>query len=194
MKQKSKVLFIVAIVAIIVVSFFCGNAFSKYLTQVTGTGNAEIAKWFFKVNGKEDNLATINLGETQTNANITKGKIAPGSSGEFEISIDATGAEVGIQYQILFQNEFQKPTNLKFLYEGKTFHSLKEIEPELTGIISLENPQKIKVIKIQWQWPYETGTNSEEIAASDIVDTQEGKEAKDYTFDVLITGTQIMTN
>ena len=46
-----------------------------------------------------------------------------------------------------------------------------------------------RIIQILWRWEYETGTDTE-IEANDIIDTQEGIADLDYTFDVVVTGTQ----
>lgn len=192
MKFRKRLLLLVAVVAVIAISFLCGNTFSKYITQVTGTGHAEVAKWFFKVNEKEDNIETIELGKTQIGN--TNSKIAPGSYGQFDIVIDGTEAEVGIEYEVLFQNETNKPTNLKFRYQNKEFSSLKELESELGGFISKEDTQKKKTITIEWLWPYETGNTEEEIAAYDAIDTREGRRANTYQFDLLVTGVQVMPN
>lgn len=153
MKHTKKALIVVAIISIIAISFLGGSTFSKYATQVTGVGNAEIAKWFFKVNGTEEKIANIDLGKTQDEQTLLNGKIAPGTSGKFDIIIDASEAEVGVEYKVSFQNEGKKPTNLQFEFQGKQFNSLKDLESELAGNIAANSPEKIKNITINWAWP-----------------------------------------
>ena len=48
---------------------------------------------------------------------------------------------------------------------------------------------KNRKIQILWEWDYETGTG-DEITSNDEIDTQEGIANLDYSFDVIVTGTQ----
>ena len=107
-KNKKIVLVIIAIIAISL-SFVGGQVYAKYMSRVTGQGTADIASWNFKVNENEEKLQTISLKSTINNKTLTNNKIAPGTEGDFQIKIDATGAEVGINYIIKFENESQKP-------------------------------------------------------------------------------------
>ncbi len=190
-KTKKIVLLIIAIIAIIL-SFLGGDAYAKYMSKVTGQGSADIATWSFKVNEKQDKMQTISLKSTLNNSSIKNNKIAPGTEGSFQIKIDATEAEVGINYIVKFENETQKPTNLKFLYEGKTYNTLSELQEDLVGSINADDKEKIKTLQIGWNWNYVTGNTERDIEANDMIDTQDGKKITNYTFDVVVTGTQMM--
>ena len=86
----------------------------------------------------------------------------------------------------------KKPTNLKFEYDGKTFNSLTELQDQIIGTINSNDNEKIKTITIAWNWKYETGSTPQEIAKNDKLDTDEAKQIKNYTFDVIVSGTQVM--
>ena len=47
-----------------------------------------------------------------------------------------------------------------------------------------------KEIIVKWEWPYETGENADAITFNDKKDTQDAIADLDYTFDVVVTGTQ----
>ena len=190
-KNKKIVLLVIAIIAISL-SFIGGNAYAKYMSRVTGQGTADIASWSFKVNENEEKLQTISLKSTINNSTLINNKIAPGTEGEFQIKLDATGSDVGINYVTKFENESQKPTNLKFTYDGKTYNSLTNLQQDLTGIINANDENKVKILTIGWNWKYETGNTAQEIAANDLIDTQNAKQISNYTFDVVVSGTQIM--
>lgn len=190
-KSKKIVLLVIAIIAILL-SFVGGQAYAKYMSRVTGQGTADIANWSFRVNENEEKLQTISLKSTINNSTLENNKIAPGTEGEFQIKIDATGAEVGINYVIKFENESQKPTNLKFTYDGKTYNSLTDLQQDLTGIINANDENKVKNLTVAWNWKYETGNTAQEIAANDLIDTQNAKQMSNYTFDVIVSGTQVM--
>lgn len=195
MKKNKKIVLItiVAIIAIIM-SFIGGQVYAKYMSKITGSGTADIASWSFKVNEKDEKMQTISLNSTINNNTLVNNKIAPGTEGNFQIKIDATGAEVGIDYKIIFENEKNKPTNLIFEYENQKYNSIAELQKDLIGTINADEKEKIKTLNINWKWPYETGKNQNEINQNDVIDTNEAKNIGNYTFDVIITGTQVMPN
>ena len=114
-----------------------------------------------------------------------------GTSGAFDVVIDATGSQVGIAYQVQFQNETGKPTNLKFECNGKTVSHIKDLEEVLIGEIAANEEQKVKTYTVRWEWKYETGSTEEEIKTSDSIDTREAKGIENYSFDIITNGTQM---
>lgn len=105
--------------------------------------------------------------------------------------LDTTGSDVAIDYAIKFSNLQNKPTNLKFTYNGTTANSLEELEEVLKGRIGL-NDSRTKTLTINWDWAYETGNSEIDIANNDEIDTEDA--GKDFTFDIMITGTQVNPN
>lgn len=191
MSKNKKIVAVLIILAAIIISFIGGQTFSKYVTQVNGEGVANIAKWTFKVNDNESKLQTISLASTVNNNTLIDNKIAPGTSGDFQIKIDANGSDVGIDYKVKFINELNKPQNLIFTYEDNKYENVMDLSEILTGTIDANSPEKEKTINIHWEWPYETGTG-EEVVNNDKIDTENGKNITQYTFDVLVEGVQIM--
>lgn len=192
MSKKQKILITVLIVLTLFVSFICGQAYAKYITKVRGNGGVEIAKWSFKVNGEQTQMKNINLMQTCKEETLANGKIAPGTSGYFDIIIDASEAEVGMEYEVKFENEQNKPTNLIFTYENHECNSIKELENILRGQINANDAEKIKSLTIDWKWEYETKDNGKTIQQNDEIDTQNGLTLSNYTFDIVVTGTQMM--
>lgn len=190
-KLVKKIVIGLIVTLIIVAGIFTGYTLSKYTNTITGNGETEIAKWIFKVNGETEKFATIKLADTYDQTTLIDGKIAPGSSGSFDLVIDATGAEVGIDYKVDFQNEINKPTNLKFKYNEQTLEKIEDFEQFFKGTIDANDENKIRTLTVQWEWPYETGTEAQ-IDANDKIDTLEGVQALDYTFDIIVTGTQVI--
>ena len=191
MKKSKKIVLLAVVIITIILSFVGGHTYAKYMSRVTGQGTAEIANWSFKVNDNQEKIQTISLKSTVNNETLANNKIAPGTEGSFQIKLDSTGSEVGINYIIKFENETQKPANLKFIYDGKTFNSLTELQQSLTGTINANEENKVKIITINWKWQYETGNTEEEIKANDILDTENAKQISNYTFDVIVSGTQV---
>ena len=193
MKNKliKKMIRIIALI-LLMVSVIIGITHSKYITKVNGNGEFQIAKWNFKVNGQTEEMATIKLLDTYDESTLINGKIAPGTSGSFDLVIDATESEVGVKYSVDFKNETNKPTNLKFKYQDRVFNQIEEFEDLFTGVIDADDTNKTRTLTVKWEWAYETGDTSEAIITNDKIDTSDGLNALDYSFDVVVTGTQVI--
>ena len=192
MSKKKTVLLVICILLALILSFMGGKTFSKYVSEVKGTGTAEIANWVFKVNGKEDVVQNVNLLSTYHNETLVNNKVAQGTSGSFNIVVDATGSEVGIDYTIQFLNESEKPQNLVFTYDNQEYTTIQDLEKDLSGTINANDKNKERTITIDWEWQYETGANENEINQNDKIDTDNAKQLDNYTFDIYVTGTQVM--
>ncbi len=190
MLLKKKIIIISTLLLLVTMSFLGGQAYAKYVASVRGQGVAEVATWSFKVNDQKEQVETINLASTCDNETLIDNKIAPGTSGTFNIKVDGTGSDVGIDYNISFTNEQNKPTNLKYIYEDGTYNSITEIQDKLSGTINANDSNKVKIIPIKWEWKYETGER-DEVASNDKIDTQNAESISNYTFDVVVTGTQV---
>ncbi len=191
MTNKKKVLIALAILTVILLAFIGGQAYAKYVSEVRGEGIAEVATWSFKVNGQDEQVESINLASTCNNETLVDNKIAPGTSGSFNILVDATGSEVGINYNITFTEEENKPQNLKFEYNDTEYNSIKDLEDDLSGTINANDEDKTRTLNVKWKWDYETGSDPEEISSNDLIDTEDAKRIQNYTFDVVVTGTQV---
>ena len=190
--MKKKAVIIIAILVAIILSFVGGQTYSKYVTEVRGDGTAQIATWDFKVNGQKEEVQTISLGSTYDSSTLVNGKIAPGTEGNFQIIVDATGSDVGIDYKIKFSDETTKPTNLKFYYQEVEYNSILELGEALSGTINADDGNKSRTFDIKWKWNYETGSNPTEVASNDKIDTQNAQEITNYEFDVIVSGTQVL--
>ena len=184
MSKKKKIILAIAILSCIILSFIGGQSYSKYVSEVRGEGMAEVATWSFKVNGQKEQVQTIQLASTCNNETLIDNKIAPGTSGSFNIIVDGTGSDVGINYDIKFTTETTKPSNLKFMYKGQEYNSIGELEEQLSGSIYANDKDKTKTLTIDWQWKYETGSNER-------IDTQNAQDIATYQFNVIVSGTQI---
>ncbi len=191
MSKKKKIILVVAILSCIAFSFIGGQSYSKYVSEVKGNGLAEVATWSFKVNGQREQVQTIQLSSTCNNETLVNNKIAPGTRGSFNIIVDGTGSEVGINYNIKFANESAKPANLKFIYDSQEYSSVAELEENLSGTIKATDEDKTRTLTISWVWLYETGSNQTQIANNDKIDTQNAQDIATYTFNVIVSGTQV---
>ena len=189
-KVKSKNKGAVVVLALIVAIVLSMYAYSKYTSTLTGNGTSTVAKWSFKVNGQTQTIPDINLGETMdAHSNVADKKLAPGTSGHFDLILDGSGSEVAIDYNIKLAIT-QKPTNLKFYLDDKYQTPISETDGTLNiaGSIALEDVNTPLTKTIYWQWPYETGKTSNEIDKNDETDTKDS--GKNVTMTITVTGTQ----
>ena len=191
LEKKKRIVYILIIVIISVISFFIGLVFNKYNTAIKGEGLADIATWNFKVNGKKEEIQSIDLVSTINDETILGSKLAPGTSGSFDIVIDATETEVGIKYNIISIEETNKPHNLKFKYEEKEYNTLKELQEKMCGTINANDENKVRILKILWKWNHETGSTAEEINANNLLDTEDAQNIQNYKFTICVSGEQI---
>lgn len=85
-------------------------------------------------------------------------------NGNFKIEIDATSSELAILYEIVVLNEYNIPTNMKFVAEildgnggviKKTneYNSFLKLASEnLNGIIPVEENNQKRDIMVYWKW------------------------------------------
>lgn len=189
MKNKTKKIIGVAwAILLIVLVQAIGITYAKYIISENATGEAEVAKWAFEIVKDGEQMKTINLAETIDNKNLVNGKIAPGTSGAISISVDATGAEVDMEFALEFANEQNKPKNMTFMYMGQQYNSLSEIK--ITGTVAHNEKTRIYPLIVLWDWRYETGLTEEEKLANNIRDTQDANTIEEYTFDMIVTAAQ----
>ena len=108
-KNEIKLISIFIIIVLLAFLYFGVTTYSKYRKQVAARGEATVARWLIKVN-TEDIKGKTELSENitphwDTNAYVKDDLIAPGSTGYFEINIDATDVDVDFDYEIQNLND-----------------------------------------------------------------------------------------
>ena len=102
MKGNKKILVVAILVLLIAVSF---TTYAIYRTGISGSGSATAAGWnvvFKKGSDTVSNSFTFSGSDVTwtNNPSAVAGKIAPGATGYIEYSIDATGSEVDVIYEV----------------------------------------------------------------------------------------------
>lgn len=193
-KKKRIIGIVIILMFLIITVLITGNTYCKYRTEVRRTGDFSVAKWSFLVNSNSGTLAPIELKNTYNTDTLVNGKIAPGTRGSFDILIDTTGSEVGIDYCIEFYNIAYQPENLVFSYEETEVKTLKELEVLLKGTIGVNDEEKQKTITINWEWKYQNGNTSDEMSVMDQIDTNDGINLNNFMFDIYVIGSQVLPN
>lgn len=142
----------------------------------------------FKIDYKNMDFKSVDLAETIDKETLVYEKIAPGTSGSFNILLDSNQS---LKYKIEFNSINEKPHNLNFralkneemLGEANT---LEELSEKLTGYINQN--EKIN-ITINWYWNFENKQNQE---YTDIQDTKDSENIKKYQFNVYALGEEVL--
>ena len=193
----NRALSVCLVLALILLIFLVGYTFAKYYSEIKGGGSGSIAKWSFVANSDKDSIQTISLANSSDYDSLVDGKIAPCTSGSFDIIIDASWSEVGVDYQINVSEETYLPHNLKYKavvdgQETEEYDSLTELaENHFDGSLDTLNGENKKTITVKWNRPYETVYSEGKTITGDSLDLADGtKENLDYAFVLQIIGTQ----
>lgn len=194
MKKRSHVarLGVLALALTLMTTCLMGATMAKYVTEVSGTGTAVVAKWAIKA-GSTDGGSTINnftLQDTTANSGVAAGKIAPGTTGSLPVYIDLTGTEVATKVTVtvsvadvtkLPSNfEMKDKDNKTIVFVNGTEYTVYQKE------LSAANAATFKEnTNVAWTWPF-NGT--------DAADTTLGTAAAAATFTVKVTAEQLDTD
>lgn len=157
-----------------------------YLVRTKDSEYQKIYK--FKIDYKNMDFKSIDLADTIDKETLIYEKIAPGTSGSFNILLDSNQ---DLNYKIEFNSINEKPHNLNFraLKNGEVLgeaNTLEKLSENLTGNINKD--EKID-ITINWYWNYESEQNQE---YTDIQDTKDSENIKTYQFNVCALGQEII--
>ncbi len=142
-----------AVVLTLVTSSLVGGTFAKYVTNANGTAAGTVAKWGVTFTDGGSGEYTGDNFEIKLNGENGETLITPGSSGNFDIVVNGSEAQVDFNYTItLAKGTGENLTEVKF-YEG-TGDSKKPIEGgELTGEIKATDATKTVTKTITWELP-----------------------------------------
>lgn len=191
--KKRRLISLILILLLVGISLSLVYTNAKYTSTVSGGATASVAKYVFDITATDSygstDIKNLVLAETCDEKTLVNGNIAPGTSGSMDIVLNATGAEVGIGYEVTFTNtsEHELPTNLVLKLDGENWDTDKKI----TGTIDANAANKTVTRTIEWSWDYETKDESDSVVAGDTADTSDGTNAFDYTFTITANGTQV---
>lgn len=118
--------FLIAILIVLCLFFLKSRVtYTSYESEVEGKVASPIANWIISIDGKtiteEEEVAGIKIDDISWYNDYARGnKVAPGSTGEMTISIDPSGTDVAIYYELevidktVDDTKFLKVTNIYF--------------------------------------------------------------------------------
>ena len=196
--KKRNLTFAILLVAVMVTAAGVSQTYARYVTNLTGTAKADVAKWavaFKNGDAAISNNFTLTLTDDDTNAHVADGKIAPDSELYGLINVDLAGTEVSTDIVVQLGEITGLPTggtasaddfSIK-LYNGNTEVTTKDsagnpiIHVDLAGRAALTTTNNL-TLKVVLTW-----TNNEAHNASDTVI---GTTDQDITASLTLTAKQ----
>lgn len=195
MKKISGRLAGAAIALTLVTTCLLGGTLAKYTSTVSGTASAKVAAWSFDVtqNGATIQNTNIDLATTAyTETTLKSGVIAPGASGAFDLVIDGTGSDVGIEYTYTIKaaTDSTIPKGFVIRVDNKDYVLNSTSDAVTIPYSAVQNDMK-KTVPVVWLWAYDKNSNGVP-ASDDADDTTFGTTANStISLDISVTGTQV---
>ncbi len=118
MKEKDfRFIIIFVVIVVLSLAYLFQTSYAKYRKQANTSMNTTIASWNIKVNNEiinnKSTLTNSIIPVLDTNSYIKEGVLAPGSTGYFDIIINAENVDVDFNYEI--ENNVDENTPLEDL-------------------------------------------------------------------------------
>lgn len=180
MKKRSNVarLGVLVLALTLITTCLVGGTLARYVTEVDGSAKAVVAKWAFDAKNSNKTIATenfvIDLGDTTNRSaypttDIKEGVIAPGTTGSFDIVLDGTGSEVGIDYTVKLAAKADSPAmpdDMVFSFapitgsnKGVKLAALTDETGTIDYTAAANGMQK--TITVYWSWAFDENDTAE---------------------------------
>ncbi len=169
MRKEKNAIFILTLILIVIVALrLVSETYSRYINDFYADGTSfNVATWKFE----EDNptkTIELNLLDTADHNKLVNGKAAPGTSGDFTVTVSNENSEVVIDYEITFS---EKPSNFTITADDSAE----------TGRL---NMGETKTVSFHWEWLYYT---------TDLADNQDTEViGENMNMKMSITGRQVI--
>lgn len=207
-KSKTKRVILVVVMLVCLIALI-GGTYSRYTSTGSANVTAKIAKWKVKL-GTQDistESKTINVDfNYDTNEYVKTGKIAPGSSGYFEVELDPTGSEVAIDYLFTIDktniaNSLITGSTSKIEVTGATYSI---VGSEVSGTADVVNGNTVTftepladvlagrkaTVRVLINWDNASDANNNSDTAEGLASYAAGQNGKTVTIPVSVTARQ----
>lgn len=184
MSNKKNILLLVVLVLVVITASLVASTYAKYTAELDGiSGTATVAKWAFAEDNKLTDF-TISLSDTVDASTLVANRVAPGTSGSFDIALVNTNSDVAVDFKIASSSLTNLPTNLKLYADPAHTKAFNESTP-ITGVLAAKDASGVTA-KIYWVWDYE----QTDVTVGDNADNTDGISAKEITVGIEISGVQ----
>ena len=183
---------LVGIIMLIVTSYEIIKSYAKYVTEGEAVAEKQAGAWVIKVNdtniSNSNNSTTFNINNLvyPSNQYVVEGKMAPSSTGYFDIIIDPTGSSVAVRFDVTL--DVQNLNIIDSLGFTNAYRVVNGVETSTgitqtgtntySGIISLNDVQNA----VQTTVRFYLGWDEVETEEGDIADSQIGLTQNSSTY------------
>lgn len=166
---------LISIIFILISFIYIGNlTYSKYKDQVNGTTNIKIASWNIIVNSESIAGKTTLTSDIQPvftgNEYVNEGVLAPGVSGYYDITIDATNVDVSFSYSITCSNSVESTIDDLIITDYIVNPDVNSIATSYTGpITGTASYTDIIKIRIYIKWNDDESASMNNLADTDAI-------------------------
>ena len=166
MNKKITILMLLTLVFLVV--FGAAYTYGLFHSDISDEVEVDVADWIIKIN--DTNISngvthqfTINDIHFDGDSNVREGKFAPGTTGYFDLALDASETEVAVKYEILidqeaFGNDFISVDSVT-LVSGNTFQKIND--SKYVGVIPLQG-KVVNVVRFNIEWENDEANNEED--------------------------------
>ena len=156
MKNK-KLVVSISILCLLIVLYI--GTFAYYRIVRNGNIQANMGTFSFNVSHNNETFASINLADTIESSLSSNGYISPGSSGKFDLLVDATGGMTDVEYTITF-NRTNVPSNMNF-YLNKEKTNKIDSSKNVGGYFDSDEAVRSRTYVIYWDWPFDSDNDED---------------------------------
>ncbi len=160
MKNRYK-LIVVALFAFLITSFLVVQTYALFETDASGDGELDIGRWVILVNNYDiTQMETLTLSNfTYTNGSHTQsGYFAPGSTGYFDLVIDASQSDVSVEYTLdIDDSDLADHPNIYFTFTDLDTNQTVSTST-YTGLIRLSDASKVRHMRLNLVWDNQSPT------------------------------------
>lgn len=183
---------LVGIIMLIVTSYEIIKSYAKYVSEGEAVAEKQAGAWVIKVNdtniSNSNNSTTFNINNLvyPSNQYVVEGKMAPSSTGYFDIIIDPTGSSVAVRFDVTL--DVQNLNIIDSLGFTNAYRVVNGVETSTgitqtgtntySGIISLNDVQNA----VQTTVRFYLGWDEVETEEGDIADSQIGLTQNSSTY------------
>lgn len=183
MKNKIKIIFsIIAIALLVFIIIEVYQSYALLYSQASADVPVELGKWDIKINNtnvtngesKKFTIDTINLINSD---NVKSGKIAPGTKGNFEITVDPTDTQVSFRFDVTINDEESNSVlTITSLVSDDNTTIVKTGENVYSGVVpisSIQSGAKVNLY-LEFEWVNDETLNERDTKIGTVSNQSQG--------------------
>lgn len=150
-----KTLWLLGLVSLIITMVVLVDTYGLFETNGSASSELSIGEWVILVNNTDISLSeTINLNNFtySTTTHTQDGYFAPGRTGEFNIVMDTTGADVSVEFEMEIDDSvLEDYPNISFSIRDTNTNTTVN-SSTYSGVIYLTDANRVKTLTISLIW------------------------------------------